>query len=194
MANVRTHPALVNAQNQANYYHSQLDKELSKYPVLNRLEAKTQVPKTYAVLGLAALSVVLLFVNALAAPISNLVGWALPAYLSFKALETQDTTDDTQWLTYWVVFGFLNFIESLARGVILHYLPFYYPMKVAFALWLQLPSTKGARTMYHTVLRPVFANAKAKTQSSTAPNTFAPTTTSTSSAPPLANPIVAPTY
>jgi receptor expression-enhancing protein 5/6 len=165
----QTHPALVNAQNQARYYVGQLDKELSKYPVLNRMEARTQVPKAYTVMGIFALSLLCLFVNALAAPVSNLVGWALPAYLSFKALETQDTSDDTQWLTYWVVFGFLNFLESFASRIILYYLPFYYPMKVAFALWLQLPATKGARTVYHSVLRPVFSSAKARTSSPVAP-------------------------
>ena len=38
----------------------------------------------------------------LASPVSNLIGWALPAYLSVQAIESPGTNDDKQWLTYWV--------------------------------------------------------------------------------------------
>jgi hypothetical protein len=38
----------------------------------------------------------------LAQPVSNLIGWALPAYLSVQAIESPGTDDDKQWLTYWV--------------------------------------------------------------------------------------------
>jgi len=49
-------------------------------------------------------SVVLIFFNmfGLASPVSNLIGWALPAYLSVQAIESPGTNDDKQWLTYWV--------------------------------------------------------------------------------------------
>jgi receptor expression-enhancing protein 5/6 len=96
--------------------------------------------------------------NALAAPVSNLVGWALPAYLSFKAIETSSTQDDTQWLTYWVVFGFFNFLESFALRLVLYYLPWYFAFKTLFILWLQLPYFRGAQYTYLTILKPVLAN------------------------------------
>jgi hypothetical protein len=38
----------------------------------------------------------------LASPVSNLIGWALPAYLSVQAIESPSQNDDKQWLTYWV--------------------------------------------------------------------------------------------
>lgn len=38
----------------------------------------------------------------LAQPVSNLIGWALPAFLSVRAIESPGTNDDKQWLTYWV--------------------------------------------------------------------------------------------
>lgn len=84
----------------------------------------------------------LIMINALAAPVSNLVGWALPAYLSLQAIETPQHEDDIQWLTYWVVFGFFNFIESLALRPLLYYIPFFYAFKTLFVLWLQLPATR----------------------------------------------------
>lgn len=53
-------------------------------------------------------SVVLIFFNMfdLAQPVSNLIGWGLPAYLSIHALESPGTNDDKQWLTYWVSLPF----------------------------------------------------------------------------------------
>ncbi|KAJ1310757.1 hypothetical protein OPQ81_009279 [Rhizoctonia solani] len=143
--------------NDASYYVAQLDKELGKYPALINLEQRTQVPKAYGVIGASALVVLLIFVNAFASPVSNLIGWALPAYLSLKAIESPQAEDDVQWLTYWSVFGFFNFLESFALRMVLYYFPFYYVFKTAFILWLQLPATRGARTVHQSVLRPIIA-------------------------------------
>ena len=107
---------------------------------MNNLEQRTQVPKAYAALGTVALLSILLLVNSLAAPVSNLIGWALPAYLSFKAIESPGVQDDIQWLTYWVVFGFFNFTESFALRIVLYYFPWYFAFKTVFVLWLQLPA------------------------------------------------------
>jgi len=156
---VQNHPAVVQVQNTANHYVSQLDKELTKYPALVQLEQRTQVPKAWAAIGLGFMMCLLIFINALALPVSNLIGWALPAYLSFKAIESPGVQDDVQWLTYWVVFGFFNFLETFALRIVLYYVPFYFAFKTVFVLWLQLPQFRGAQTMYHTLLKPVIANA-----------------------------------
>ena len=155
---VQQHPIYIQAQNKGAYYVNQLDKEvtiypfflshlshfflhqLTKYPVLNTLEQRTQVPKAYAVIGALIFVIILHTFNSLAAPISNLVGWGLPAYLSFKAIESPSPHDDVQWLTYWVVFGFFNFLESFALRVVLYYVPWYFAFKSLFIVWLQLPA------------------------------------------------------
>ncbi|EDR00303.1 uncharacterized protein LACBIDRAFT_295794 [Laccaria bicolor S238N-H82] len=155
---LQQHPLVVQAQNKAGYYVNQLDKELTKYPVLNNFEQRTQIPKVYTVLGGLFLVVILHTFNALAAPISNLVGWGLPAYLSFKAIESPSPHDDIQWLTYWVVFGFFNFLESFALRLVLYYVPWYFAFKSAFIVWLQLPGVRGAQITYLNVLKPVLAN------------------------------------
>jgi receptor expression-enhancing protein 5/6 len=113
---------------------------LTKYPVLKTVEQRTQVPKAYLVLGGVALLALLHGINSFAAPVSNLVGWALPAFFSFKALESPGPQDDIQWLTYWVVFGFFNFLESIALRLVLYYVPWYFAFKTAFIIWLQLPA------------------------------------------------------
>lgn len=114
--------------------------QLSKYPVLVSLEQRTQMPKAYAFIGAVTLLTLLHFINALAAPVSNLIGWGLPAYLSFKALESPGNDDDAQWLTYWIIFGFFNFAEGFALRALLYYFPWYFSFKTLFILWLQLPA------------------------------------------------------
>lgn len=58
-------------------------------------------------------------------------------------------------LTYWVVFGFFNFIESFV-SVVLYWFPFYYTFKTLAIVWLVLPQTQGAKLVYHKLLRPLF--------------------------------------
>lgn len=113
--------------------------------MLNTFEQRTQIPKTYFVSCTVLLLTLFHFVNPLAAPVSNLVGWGLPSYLSFKALESPGHQDDVQWLTYWVVFGFFNFLESIALRMVLYYFPWYFAFKTVFILWLQLPTFRVSR-------------------------------------------------
>ena len=111
--------------------------QLNRYPVLRDVEARTKVPKAYGVLGLAVSSVVLIFFNmfGLAQPVSNLIGWALPAYLSVQAIESPGTNDDKQWLTYWVVFGSINLAESMGLRAILYWIPMFFVFKTLFTIW-----------------------------------------------------------
>ncbi|CAE6426401.1 unnamed protein product [Rhizoctonia solani] len=175
-----SHPAVQQAQASAADYHARADKALSQYPAMNKLEQRTGVPKTYLAAGAAALMVLLVSVNALAAPASNLVGWALPAYLSMRAIETPSGRDDVQWLTYWVIFGFLTYLESFALRIVLYYVPWFFALKTVFVLWLQLPQTQGAAKLYHTAIRPSMDRARLQ---ATSPSTRYPATTSTQNAP-----------
>lgn len=167
--NFLNHPYVQQANKVVSGQVNALDSELNKYPVLRDIETRTKVPKAYGVLGLAASSVVLIFFNmfGLAAPISNLIGWALPAYLSVQAIESPGQNDDKQWLTYWVVFGLLNLGESFAIRPILYWVPMYFVFKTLAIIWLMLPATRGAEVLYVNVVRPALGNVKAKAQQQT---------------------------
>ena len=92
--------------------------QLSKYPALNTIEARTSVPKAYGVLGVTGLFGSLIFFNIAAGFLSTLLGWGLPAYFSLKALESPSSNDDTQWLTYWVVFGAFQIVEFFSGAIL----------------------------------------------------------------------------
>ena len=139
-------------QDRVNQYIGQLDKELSKYPALNNLEKTTSVPKAYAVIGLVALYFFLIVFNLGGQLLTNIAGFAIPAYYSLGALFTAAKADDTQWLTYWVVFSLFTVIESLISVV--YWFPFYFTFKFVFLLWLSLPAFRGADIIFRSFLAP----------------------------------------
>ncbi|OWZ73699.1 protein YOP1 [Cryptococcus neoformans] len=166
--NFLNNPYAQQVLNVANGQVSALDAELNKYPILRQLEQQTKVPKAYGVIALGFSSVLLIFFNmfGLAQPISNLIGWALPAYLSILAIESPQANDDKQWLTYWVVFGSLNLVESMGLRAVLYWVPMYFVFKTLFTIWLMLPATRGAEILYFHFLRPMVGNVKSRSQAS----------------------------
>lgn len=142
-------------QDKAQQHISQLDKELSKYQVLNNFEKQTSVPKAYLILGLGALYFFLVFFNIAGEFLVNTAGFAIPAYYSLNALFSAGKSDDTQWLTYWVVYAFLTVFESAVNAV--YWFPFYYIFKFVLVLWMALPQTGGAQIVFRSFLQPVFA-------------------------------------
>jgi receptor expression-enhancing protein 5/6 len=142
-------------QDRAQHQLSQLDKELSKYPALNNLEAQTSVPKTYMILGLGALYFFLVFFNIAGEFLVNTAGFAIPAYYSLNALFTPQPTDDVQWLTYWITYSFLIVLESAINAV--YWFPFYYTFKFVLVLWMALPQTGGAQLVFRSLIQPVFS-------------------------------------
>jgi receptor expression-enhancing protein 5/6 len=107
---------------------------------MNDFEQQTGVSKVYVVLGLGALYFFLIFFNVAAEFLVNTIGFAIPAYYSLHALFTAGSADDTQWLTYWVVYAFLSVFESTVSAV--YWFPFYYTFKFVLVLWMALPQTK----------------------------------------------------
>jgi len=145
----------MSAQERAQQTLSQLDKELSKYPALNNLERQTSVPKVYAILGLVGVYVFLIFFNIGGAFLVNIAGFIIPSYYSLNALFSASKVDDTQWLTYWVVYAFLTVFESAVNAV--YWFPFYYTFKFVLILWMSLPQTAGAQIIFRSFLQPVFS-------------------------------------
>ncbi|EER27232.1 ER membrane protein DP1/Yop1 [Coccidioides posadasii str. Silveira] len=142
-------------QDRALHQIAQIDKELSKYPVLNNLERQTSVPKVYAFLGLVGIYFFLVFFNIAGEFLVNFAGFLIPGYYSLNALFTATKTDDTQWLTYWVVYAFLTVIESAISAA--YWFPFYYLFKFVLILWMALPQTHGAQIVFGSFIQPVFS-------------------------------------
>ncbi|CAD5210937.1 unnamed protein product [Bursaphelenchus xylophilus] len=121
--------------------------------VLETLEQKTGVKRLHIVGGIAALHALYLLFGHFAALVCNFIGFLYPAYVSITAIESITKDDDTQWLTYWVVFALFNVLEFFSHSIT-YYFPFYWLLKCAFLLWLYLPMTLGAHQLYLRCIRP----------------------------------------
>mmetsp|Transcript_31335 Transcript_31335/g.64937 ORF Transcript_31335/g.64937 Transcript_31335/m.64937 type:complete len:127 (+) Transcript_31335:157-537(+) len=78
----------------------------------------------------------------------NIVGFMYPAYMSYKAIRTPAPDDDTQWLTYWVIFGMFSFVEFFL-DIFLQWVPLYHEAKLVFLIWLAIPTFKGALKLWN---------------------------------------------
>jgi receptor expression-enhancing protein 5/6 len=113
---------------------------------------KTKVPKEYLAIGFGVIFCIVIFFGVGAATLCNLIGFAYPAWNSFKSIEQKNKGDDIQWLVYWVLYAFFSIIETF-KDFILYWIPFYYAFKLAFLFWAMLPQTKGAKFLYDSFLK-----------------------------------------
>ncbi|XP_019165797.1 PREDICTED: HVA22-like protein k isoform X1 [Ipomoea nil] len=89
------------------------------------------------------------------------VGVVLPVYSTFKAIERRDHDEQKKWLMYWAAYGSFSMVE-LFTDKLLNWFPLYYHTKLAFLVWLQLPSIDGAKQVYMNHLRPFLLDHQAK--------------------------------
>lgn len=138
----------------------QLRQELDKLPVMQKLERTTRVPKEYTVAGIAFVLLICLATGHGASFICNVAGFLYPTYQSFRAIETSNKKDTTQWLTYWLIYGALTIPETFSS--LLAWIPFYYIFKLALLLWCCAPQTSGAYYLYEHVLKGMLVKSEAK--------------------------------
>ena len=81
-----------------------------KIPLVQKISKISKQPPCVIVAVFLTLFMILLFTR-LGNFLSNLVVFTIPAFYTFKAIESEDTEDDKRLLTFWVVFGFLYFFD-----------------------------------------------------------------------------------
>lgn len=118
--------------------------------LLNKLEAATNVRRnTLFVCGLCFI-LFYLAVGYAANLLCYFLGFVFPTYASVKAIESGNVNDDTKWLTYWVVFSTVNFME-----IFLEWIPLYYLLKFFLLVWCMFPGPwSGTTVIYNVVICP----------------------------------------
>jgi len=79
--------------------------------------------------------------------IAMLVGVLYPSIESYKALKTENKDDDSQWLSYWIIFSLFTLVEFFL-DIVLAWIPLYYEAKLIAILYLALPQTRGALKLF----------------------------------------------
>ncbi|WP_411025024.1 HVA22/TB2/DP1 family protein, partial [Salmonella sp. s54836] len=86
--------------------------------------------------------------------LATLIGFVYPAYKSVFAIESEGKDDDTQWLTYWVVYGFFSIVEFFT-DTLLSWFPFYYLIKCGFLVWCMMGGeNNGSLIIYRNIIYP----------------------------------------
>lgn len=140
--------------------------QLAEIPILQSLSAQSRLPPlAIAVIGASGVLAFCLwgFCGHL---INCLLGMLIPAFESFKCVEAfSNIADPTEvyakassmqfWLIYWIVVAMFASCEYMFYYIVT-WIPFYYPVKLTALMWLWLPQTRGANTVYHWLLAPTF--------------------------------------
>lgn len=123
---------------------------------MQKFESSTNLPKSYGIIGAFSFYLLLIFINVggIGEILANIIGFVIPTYYSLVALKTKDTTDDTQLLTYWIVFAFLSVIEFWSKAI-LYWIPFYWFFKTIFLIYTVIPQLKGAQLVYEKIIAPL---------------------------------------
>ena len=139
---------------QVNAYVESLSVHFDSIPWMKQTADRFNLKTAHIALMVVFTAFVLVFSGILDVMVCNLLGTIYPAYLSFKAIETKEGEDDKQWLTYWVVFAIYSVVDDFS-SVLLFWLPFYYPIKLALLIWMVWPKTKGALIIYEKLVKKV---------------------------------------
>lgn len=143
--------------NALNVVKEKIEMAIKKYPVveepLNQLSTKLGgVDRAFIAMGVITI-VPLLIISIMGTGsfLTDLVGYLYPLYKSIEALESMNADDVTDWLTYWLVFGFFKTIERFVDPF-LGTSMLYFLGKVGFLLWCQF--YQGSQVLYKTAIQP----------------------------------------
>ncbi|WVQ68982.1 uncharacterized protein L199_007193 [Kwoniella botswanensis] len=203
--NAADHPAVKNVKGTANNYIAQLREQLGRSQTVRDLEKRTGVDRVVLVVGgiLGYILLIPLNVLRLALPITDLLTILPATYLAAVVLDKPDTTANDQkvksLLSFFVVLGAIQTVESLMAGFLERKIPQYYTVKLLFLAYLLHPRTQGATQVHERVFRPILASAQQSAKSAPPPtsgysnngstNTYgAPKSSSTVSTPPTSKP------
>ena len=131
-----------------------LDPYASMIPALVNLSAQADV-NPGAILGVigGVFLIILLILQGWSILITS-VTVLYPALHSIRAIESEAEDDDKVWLTYWMVFGVFNVIETFF-GFIFWFVPYWGWIRPGLFVWLLLPNFNGSKIIYDSVLRPI---------------------------------------
>jgi len=82
-----------------------------------------------------------------------------PGLHSIRAIESPEKDDDKIWLTYWMIFGIFNVLETFF-GFVFYFIPYWEWIRLGLFVFLLLPQFNGAQVVYESFIRDFLAQHK----------------------------------
>ncbi|WWC59185.1 uncharacterized protein I303_101734 [Kwoniella dejecticola CBS 10117] len=183
------HPAVKNVKGTANNYIARFREQLGRSPTVADLERRTGVDRVILVVGgvLGYILLIPLNVLRLALPITDLLTILPATYLAALALDKPETTANDQkvksLLSFFVVLGLIQTLESLMAGVLERRIPQYFTVKLLFLAYLLHPRTQGATQVHERIFRPLLASAQQSSRKAPSSSSTSTSSQSTYSGP-----------
>jgi len=108
-----------------------------------------QVNYEYFAVGLVVIVGLCIFFGVAAELITNLIGLIYPLISTLAALEVK-VSEQKKWLVYWTIFVSLVLFEEYFF-VVVNWVPFYFPAKTVFLVYMMAPAFNGALVVYDAV-------------------------------------------
>jgi receptor expression-enhancing protein 5/6 len=130
--------------------------DLGNIKIIKDISERINVKPQY--IGLAFISFVCLFLVFEYGTywITFAIGFLYPAYMTYKCIETDvqsvETQEEKLWLSYWIVFSLMNVFDKFLSAVLV-IIPFYNIIKIGYIIWLFHPKTRGAKIVYDKIIR-----------------------------------------
>lgn len=137
---------------------SKIANDFSEVEPIIYLSKAINVNPAYLILGGFMLLFVPINIGLFPSFFVGLLAMFYPSYMSIFAKKDRESVK--QWLTYWVCFSFLELIDGVLCALFDVFLPFYYPIKALFLIWLFYPKSLGASLLYDKVFKNLFGKLK----------------------------------
>lgn len=132
---------------------------IDSFPVIKKyaaqVEQSTKVNYEYIAVGILTIMAIMLFTGIGDELIVHLFAFVYPFVQTIKVIESGNKSEYTDWLIYWVVYGFMGVLDTFS-DYFLYWIPFFAPAKLAFLVWCWAPNYKGSNTIYYSLVQPLF--------------------------------------
>ena len=123
--------------------------------IIQQISEKSNMKPRHVLFSLLVLATLILTMPTTRSLLAVFTTFIVPAYKSYKALDTPDVNDDKKWLTYWIVYGFTQAVDTFLKSA-LGFAPIVSILSLLVLNYLHMSKEKGTELLYAKGIAPIF--------------------------------------